>query len=420
MNGVIDTVGLGKCYRIGALHGAGDRLRDLLASPRRLLNRARCIRAEDHHWALHDVSLTIGEGERVGLIGRNGAGKSTLLKLLARITHPTVGRIRIVGRVASLLEVGTGFHPELSGRDNIYLNGALLGMSRRDVSHRFGAIVEFAEIGKYLDTPVKHYSSGMYMRLAFAVAAHIDTDVLLVDEVLAVGDADFQRKCLSAMDDAAQAGRTVVLVSHRMNAITSLCDRIVMLESGRVVEDTSDVRAAIRHYLSRTDKSSRWLWNAQPGGPMRDGVRLRALYLSASDGSPVEGPRASDQPCQVNIEFDLESDDPGLKLGYALYALSGELLYWTFCKDTEPSGWPAFRPGHNRIASDLPMRLLNEGEYRLELIAGFHFRSWIAQPDHDAPSIRLEIQGGLSDSPLWLERRPGLLAPAIRWVSRPV
>lgn len=418
MGKVIEVENLGKRYAIGALHGHGAGLRDLLASPLQTLRRRRQPDPDSGHWALRDVSLSIGEGERVGLIGRNGAGKSTLLKLLARISHPTRGRIRLVGRVASLLEVGTGFHPELSGRENIYLNGALLGMSSHDIARRFDAIVAFAEIGKFLDTPVKRYSSGMYMRLAFAVAAHVETDILLVDEVLAVGDASFQRKCLSAMDDAADAGRTVILVSHRMNAITSLCERVVMLDEGQVVRDSRDVRDVVREYLVG-DSDTSAAWYATGDTPMRHGVRLRSFYLSDANGEPVQGVRANDEHSLVNITFDLDKDEPALKLGYALYAASGELLYWSFCKDSAESRWPRLRPGSNRISSHLPCRLLNEGEYRLELIASYHFGDWIARPGHDSPAIRLEIQGGLSDSPLWLERRNGMLAPALEWTSDP-
>ncbi|MCB1790314.1 MAG: ABC transporter ATP-binding protein [Gammaproteobacteria bacterium] len=418
MANVIETDGLGKRYVIGASMAQRSGLRELLASPLRALKGRGTSAGDNVHWALRDVSLRVGEGERIGLIGRNGAGKSTLLKLLARITHPTTGRIRIAGRVASLLEVGTGFHPELSGRENIYLNAALLGMSARDVARRFDAIVAFAEIGRYLDTAVKHYSSGMYMRLAFAVAAHVETDILLVDEVLAVGDANFQRKCLNAMGDAAAAGRTVVLVSHRMNAITSLCDRVVMLSEGSVVLDSRDVRHAVRQYLVRDDDALRGAWYAAADAPARDGVRLLAFYISDADGRPVEGVRANDDDSLINVEFELKSVDSALKLGYALYADSGELLYWSFCKDGPASDWPTLKRGRNVLSSALPKRLLNEGEYRLELIAGFHYRSWIAQPDHDAPSIVLEIQGGLSDSPLWLERRAGLLAPDLPWACR--
>src|SRR5581483_8501340 len=192
-------------------------------------------------WALKDVSFEVKVGEALGIIGRNGAGKSTLLKILSRITRPTTGYADVYGRVGSLLEVGTGFHPELTGRENIYLNGAILGMTRRDIQRRFDEIVAFAEVENFLDTPVKRYSSGMYMRLAFAVAAHLEPEILVVDEVLAVGDAEFQKKCLGKMGDVAKEGRTVLFVSHNMNAVEHLCQRVLLFQSGRLAGSFNDV-----------------------------------------------------------------------------------------------------------------------------------------------------------------------------------
>ena len=411
----IHVENLGKRYRIVAAHARDIQLRELLSRPFRSFRRAVADSADTVHWALRDAGFEIEEGERVGLIGRNGAGKSTLLKLLARITHPTTGRIRIRGRVASLLEVGTGFHPELSGRENIYLNGAMLGMSRVDIDRRFDQIVAFSEVGKFLDTPVKRFSSGMYMRLAFAVAAHIETDILLVDEVLAVGDAAFQKKCLEKMDDVAEQGRTVVFVSHRMSAVEALCDRVMVLDQGRITTDSTHVDAAIRGYLAGQEGRSRAHWRAPADAEMREGVRLQAFYISDAEGNPVAGAVANDKPHFVNIECELETVDPAFKLGYALHSESGQVIYWTFSKDTAEHQWPGLRLGRNHFRSELPRRLLNEGDYYLELMAGFHYRTWISQPGHNAPAIRLAIQGGLSDSPLWLERRTGLLAPEIRW-----
>jgi lipopolysaccharide transport system ATP-binding protein len=207
-------------------------------------------------WALRDISLEIAQGEVVGIIGRNGAGKSTLLKILSRITEPTSGYADIYGRVGSLLEVGTGFHPELTGRENIFLNGAILGMSRRDIARQFDEIVAFAEVEKFVDTPVKHYSSGMYLRLAFAIAAHLEPDILLVDEVLAVGDLNFQKKCLGKMGEVAHHGRTVLFVSHNMGAIRSLCEKGVVLDKGKVVESGSIGKAIETYYRLSSDQST--------------------------------------------------------------------------------------------------------------------------------------------------------------------
>src|SRR5271156_4062081 len=256
---VIHVEGLGKRYRIGERERYFA-LRDVLArafsAP---FKRNGTGRAVDYIWALRDVSLDVYQGEVVGLIGRNGAGKTTLLKLLSRITRPTTGFAEIRGHVGSLLEVGTGFHPELTGRENTFLSGAILGMSKRDITRKFDEIVAFAELEKFIDTPVKHYSSGMYVRLAFAVAAHLEPEILLVDEVLAVGDINFQKKCLGKMGDVARAGRTVVLVSHSMAAINALCSRCIILDKGSIEFDGSTPEATVRYYaesLSLADNSN--------------------------------------------------------------------------------------------------------------------------------------------------------------------
>ncbi|HPD13484.1 MAG TPA: ABC transporter ATP-binding protein [Planctomycetota bacterium] len=257
---VIRVEGLSKSYRIGAresYHTFREAITDALAAPfRRLRNLGRAPSGgDDTIWALKDVSFEVQQGEVLGIIGRNGAGKSTLLKILSRITEPTEGRARIRGRVASLLEVGTGFHPELTGRENIYLNGAILGMSRAEIARKFDEIVAFAELDKFIDTPVKRYSSGMYVRLAFAVAAHLEPEILLVDEVLAVGDAGFQQKCLGKMSEVAHGGRTVLFVSHNMAAIAHLCRRALVLDAGSLVADL-DPGAAVRLYLRTLGESS--------------------------------------------------------------------------------------------------------------------------------------------------------------------
>src|SRR5262245_58232704 len=250
---MLEVESLGKRYRLGG-GVRHDTLRDAVAH---VFRRAVSARSDspDHFWALRGVSFSVAEGEAIGVVGRNGAGKSTLLKLLSRITAPTAGRIRLRGRVASLLEVGTGFHPELSGRENIFMNGAILGMSRREIQSRFDSIVEFAEVERFLDTPIKRYSSGMHVRLAFAVAAHLETDILLIDEVLAVGDMEFQRKCLGRMAEVARGGRTVLLVSHNLAAIQQVTTRCLLLERGEVACDgaTPEVLAT---YLGGAGRSA--------------------------------------------------------------------------------------------------------------------------------------------------------------------
>src|SRR5499427_6935895 len=244
---VIHAEKLSKRYRLGEherYHALRDVLTRALRSPMSFLRRAQ----PETFWALKEVHLEVRHGEVLGLIGRNGAGKTTLLKVLSRITRPTAGWAEIHGRVGSLLEVGTGFHPELTGRENTFLSGAILGMSKAEIEKKFDEIVAFAELEKFIDTPVKHYSSGMYVRLAFAVAAHLEPEILLVDEVLAVGDINFQKKCLGKMGDVARAGRTVILVSHNMAAITSLCSRCAVIEGGQITFDGSAMEAATRYY----------------------------------------------------------------------------------------------------------------------------------------------------------------------------
>src|SRR6202166_3103736 len=249
---VIRAEGLGKRYRRG-LAGTPETLRDALTrivgSPLAAMRRPN----QEHFWALRDVGLEVRHGEVLGLIGRNGAGKTTLLKILSRITRPTTGWAEIHGRVRSLLEVGTGFHGELSGRENTYLSGSILGMGKREIDRKFDEIVAFAEIDKFIDTPVKHYSSGMYVRLAFAVAAHLEPEILLVDEVLAVGDVQFQKKCLGKMGDVAKGGRTVVLVSHQLNQIRRLCQQVVWVDDGQIRQsgDTHEVVSAYESAMAR-------------------------------------------------------------------------------------------------------------------------------------------------------------------------
>src|SRR5574338_537095 len=307
----ISVTGLGKCYRLGEAPRA-DSLREVLsgAFSRATLARAaaragaaaRALtrggeRDDDPGilWSLRDVSFDVRPGDALGIIGRNGAGKSTLLKILSRITQPTTGRVRIVGRVGSLLEVGTGFHPELSGRENIFLNGAILGMSRAEIARKFDEIVAFAEVERFLDTQVKHYSSGMYLRLAFAVAAHLEPDILLVDEVLAVGDLEFQRKCIGKMGSVAGEGRTVLFVSHNMAAVRTLCRSAMVLDAGRVVRE-GDPGECVAFYVARgfSEDASTWM---RP-----DEVPEVALTIARVDG------RLSGHQPDLSLELDIFTD----------------------------------------------------------------------------------------------------------------
>jgi lipopolysaccharide transport system ATP-binding protein len=277
----IKVDGLWKRYRIGSRESSAETFRELLMTRARgLLRRIRVKEndRDDNFWALRDVSCKVEGGEVIGVIGRNGAGKTTFLKVLSRITWPTLGRAEIRGRVASLLEVGTGFHPELTGRENIYVNGAIFGMGRRQIDAVFDQIVEFAEIGPFLDTPVKRYSSGMYVRLGFAVAAHVDADVLLVDEVLSVGDFEFQERCIGKMGDVSRGGRTVVVVSHGMGVIQTLCEKVILLKEGRVdfIGPTSD---GVRRYLQQGTLTGRTTANLFEG-PLAQRIQVESILLN--------------------------------------------------------------------------------------------------------------------------------------------
>ncbi|MBN9600223.1 MAG: ATP-binding cassette domain-containing protein [Afipia sp.] len=431
---VIRAEGLGKKYLIQhqerqrysrlsevAVGAAKSAFRSVLSG----LSSAEAATSVEEFWALKDVSFEIKSGEVVGIIGRNGAGKSTLLKLLSRITEPTSGRIEIKGRVASLLEVGTGFHPELTGRDNIFLNGSILGMSRAEIRSKFDEIVAFAEVERFLDTPIKRYSSGMYMRLAFAVAAHLEPEILIVDEVLAVGDAAFQRKCLGKMGEVARQGRTVLFVSHNMNAIERLCGRAIVLQQGSVSHLGDDVSAAIAVYLresARQDSSQSgqlsWRSSTGQGSSKVDHIRIDEMSLDqpARNTSEHAIELSNDSPIRVTLSGEIIESSPALNLGMALYTSEGELLFWSCTTDSAEESWPSSAPGPFTLRCEIPARLLNEGAYRIEYISSLHFQRWVQAPNSGGPAIDFQIRGGLSDSPLWSAVRPGVLAPVLQWI----
>lgn len=298
---------LSKSYRIGSRRRYGRLTEALWDGLRRPVSTARARRAgEREFWALQDVSLEIYEGEVVGVIGRNGAGKSTLLKVLSRITEPTAGRVEILGRVGSLLEVGTGFHEELTGRENIFLNGAILGMSRSEIKRRFDEIVDFAGVEEFIETPVKRYSSGMYVRLAFAVAAHLEPEILVVDEVLAVGDTEFQQKCLGKMGELARTGRTTLFVSHNLAAVDSLCDRGVVLERGRV-DFVGTQRDAIAHYLSSTQSDIGTSVAEREDRRGSGAIRITSIEYRSSTGRSLSAV-ASGQDVEIVLNYRAEHD----------------------------------------------------------------------------------------------------------------
>jgi lipopolysaccharide transport system ATP-binding protein len=313
---------LSKRYRIGARERGYSTLRDTIsravAAPwRRFRELSGTTAGDDTFWALKDVSFDVRPGELVGIIGRNGAGKSTLLKILSQITEPTEGEVELHGRVGSLLEVGTGFHPELTGRENIYLNGAILGMRRSEIARRFDAIVAFAEVERFLDTPVKRYSSGMATRLGFSVAAHLEPDVLIVDEVLAVGDVAFQEKCIGKMNEAGRSGRTVLFVSHNMAALESLCTRGVVIQSGRVVFDGTQVDA-IRHYYQQNaaSRDGRYRRDEELGPAGSSQVRITRARMTAG-GDECGGQFAIGVPLEFEVECTCRENalPPGVGIG---------------------------------------------------------------------------------------------------------
>jgi len=332
MRPIIRVEGLAKRYRIGAREDSDRTLRETVADAFKAPFRGPRAGARpggETIWALRDVGFEVQPGEVVGLIGRNGAGKSTLLKILARITEPTKGRVDLFGRVGSLLEVGTGFHPELTGRENVYLNGAILGMTKAEIRRKFDEIVAFAEIGKFVDTPVKRYSSGMYVRLAFAVAAHLEPEILIVDEVLAVGDAQFQKKCLGKMGEVARGGRTILFVSHNMGAVDQLCDRAVHIAAGRV-EEIGPVRQVVTNYLSGLFRGKDEDLDRLRFARSDAGVKFMRVELLSGDGATL----AFGQPVEYLLTVRSEVEADGLSIGSSIFNGAGNCVGSLITKET--------------------------------------------------------------------------------------
>ncbi len=359
MSAIIRVNNLGKSFRIN--HEAPERytaLRDVMARKVRntiTLARRKEQASVEEFWALKDVSFDVASGDRVGIIGRNGAGKSTLLKLLSRITEPTEGEIRLRGRVASLLEVGTGFHPELTGRENIFLNGSILGMSRQEIRRKFDEIVDFAEVEKFLDTPVKRYSSGMYVRLAFAVAAHLEPEILVVDEVLAVGDVQFQRKCLGKMEDISKSqGRTVLFVSHQMDAIESLTSRCIYLRQGRVHRqgETSDI---VHYYLRDNQETGDVSVYTNRSGT----GKARVVKLEAYQGNRKVSMIRQGEPFQVLIGIQ-NMGIPDLDISFVLENYKEHPLFCTQLSDT---GFTATSQGYFEKVIQVDVPYIRKGDY---------------------------------------------------------
>lgn len=401
---------LGKRYRLGALYE--QRYRTLRESISAVFDRDK-RQPPEHIWALRDISFDIKKGQVLGVVGRNGAGKSTLLKLLSRVTEPTEGEAEIHGRVGSLLEVGTGFHPELTGRENIYLNGAILGMKRAEIERKFDEIVAFAEVEKFIDTPVKRYSSGMYLRLAFAVAAHLEPEILVVDEVLAVGDAEFQRKCLGKMGDVAREGRTVLFVSHNMSAVLRLTDETLVIEKGRLAM-RAPTPQAVDYYLSRGyAQVGQRTWDADEVPASAQPFRPMAVRILNPQGKVVDTLRAVEQN-SIEIEYSLEAPITGLRVGIYLLSTRGEYIFTSF--DTDDPGVfekMAVRPaGHYVSRCVIPANLLNEGRYNVGVNASaYRVRRYF----QDEQALTFSVDAAGAPGMQWPEPRLGAVRPRLDW-----
>jgi homopolymeric O-antigen transport system ATP-binding protein len=408
---------LSKRYRIGELQSAYGTLRDSLAAGAR-----RALR-QDHRphyqeiWALRDVSFDVAEGGVLGVIGRNGAGKSTLLKILTRITTPTAGRAAIRGRVGSLLEVGTGFHPELTGRENVFLNGSVLGMKRREIARKYPEIVAFAGVEKFIDTPVKRYSSGMSVRLAFAVAAHLEPEILLVDEVLAVGDAEFQRRCLGRMEDLSDSGRTVLFVSHNMQAVAQLCDRAILLDGGQIVREGRSTEVVAHYLQSGHGSSSTREWQDLETAPGHDLVRLRSARV-LQDGGVADSVDVR-KPVGIEIGFTVllrgeEAIFPKIKV----YDSQGEVAFNAF--DTSSRWSDPADPGDYVATAWIPGNLLNEGLTSVD-VSLCSLRALKLLPHagaSDAVSFHVYDAGeGDSSRGLFTGQLRGVVRPLLEWTT---
>jgi lipopolysaccharide transport system ATP-binding protein len=424
MTTAISVNNLGKQYKIGAAQGKfqynmfRDVIMDTVMMPVRVFQalRGKGMRGTSGTstiWALKDVSFDLEEGKVLGIIGRNGAGKSTLLKILSRVTEPTTGLVTVRGRVGSLLEVGTGFHPELTGRENIYMNGAILGMKRAEIDSKFDEIVDFSEVSQFIDTPVKRYSSGMYLRLAFAVAAHLEPEILVVDEVLAVGDAEFQRKCLGKMGDVAQQGRTVLFVSHNMSAILRLTQEAIVLNKGQMIM-RGPTQEAVDFYLSSGQaQAGERVWdadevpvNAAPFAPI-------SLKVKERSGKVIDTIRST-EPVTLEFEYRLDAPITGLRIGIYLGTMRGEYVLTSFDTDDALLFEQHATRNTGRYVSRaiLPPDMFNEGRYSVGVNASsFGVRRYFM--DENALAFNVDISGAPGTQ--WPEPRVGPIRPRLEW-----
>ena len=412
---VIRADKLGKSYQLGEREPYLA-LRDLLAraasAPMRMLGRPASSKSNGNRvsknrssiWALKDASFEIRQGEIVGLIGCNGAGKSTLLKILSRITKPTTGWAEIRGRVGSLLEVGTGFHPELTGRENVYLSGAILGMGKREITRKFDEIVAFAEVEEFISTPVKHYSSGMYVRLAFSVAAHLEPEILLVDEVLAVGDASFQKKCLGKMGQVSRGGRTILFVSHNVAAIKALCSKAILMRQGGIARSGSVAEVVDDYLVGATSEASTREWDDPSTAPGNENIRLAHVRITPPDRKP-----AITVETGARIEIGFENFRKDIYLGCTVYVSNSEGMV-IFASGYTVSPASDSLSGLYQLAGKIPGHLLNAGRYSLDVVFGKDQRYVLLRVDR---IVSFEVENIARGSNMGIA--PGLVRPKLSW-----
>jgi lipopolysaccharide transport system ATP-binding protein len=381
---------------------------------------SRAQESMETFWALRDVSFEVEQGERLAIIGKNGAGKSTLLKILSRVVAPSAGTVRYRGKMSSLLEVGTGFHPDLTGRENIYLNGAVLGMSQAEIRKKFDEIVDFAEVERFLDTPVKRYSSGMYVRLAFSISAFLEPDIIILDEVLSVGDARFQKKSLNKLKEITHEGRTVIMVSHSMASVRNFCNKVLLIEKGKT-KGILDVEQAVSLYEGSDSVAEKfcteWIDDVQVNGLLGDMARLRSVRLINSNEQTILPHVTFRDDIWLETQVDIRDPKDEITVGFAMYDDQDNLLCWSFQVDHAADTQLRLVKGCNTFRVQLPLSVLNNGVVKLKSLVGVYNQRWIVGPDDPLGFLRFSIDGPLSDSPFWVAKRPGIIAPRLTWNS---
>ncbi|MBK8465873.1 MAG: ABC transporter ATP-binding protein [Chloracidobacterium sp.] len=422
---VIEVDNLSKHYRLGVI--GGKRLVDDVSrhwarltgkpDPLAKIGANNNVKTNGHNspdadelWALRDVSFDVHQGEVLGIIGRNGAGKSTLLKVLSRVTAPTHGEVRVKGRIASLLEVGTGFHPELTGRENVFLNGAILGMTKAEIRSKFDEIVEFAEVSKFIDTPVKRYSSGMYVRLAFAVAAHLEPEILIVDEVLAVGDAEFQKKCLGKMGDVASQGRTVLFVSHNMVAVQTLCQRAIMLREGRLTGQGNPAEMITEYLQGFNVQDQISEWKSPETAPGNDLIKIKSIKV-VPESDQNEGLISMQDQVNIETEFWSMLPDRAVHLTYHLLNEQGIVVFTTWSNSTK------YDPGVYRSTFQIPGGFLNSGIYHLKLLIVENGARATYTNNGIASFNVVDLS---SRDGAYMGKEPGVVQPVLQWRTESV